>query len=288
MREDPIVFQDWDIGLLLPRIHSQYSAFNLFLSLFIALISGGLGFYFRLDFLFLLSVFYAIISLLAEGLMIRIEASSLSRASFYVITLFFGVLTLDSLFSVTLPNTKRIFVSIFILVVTFLIALKGMILLINEQLGRMIGQVLIPKNENSRKKLDEQIKLFKNTEFCFPTPHETKKTTVQLLKYYLRYFVLGFLITIPLIIGGVTNSEVMFGSNLGILRIAIGIGISILIFLFLFVPISFSILFLVDKAKDFWSRLVKRFRSLGNSKMKHKDQPYSEDSSVSPQNLLPR
>ncbi len=288
MREDPIVFQDWDIGLLLPKIHSRYGTFNLITSLLIALISGALGFYLRLDFLFLLSVFYAIISLLAEGLMTRIESSSLARVSFFVITLFFGVLTMDSLFSISMPNVKRILVSFSILGITFLIAIKGMILLVDEQLNEMVGQVLIPRNANSKKKLVEQIHLYENTQFRFRTPEETRETTIHLLKYYLRFFLLGFALTIPLIIGGITNSEAMYEANLGPFRIAIGIGVSVLIFLFLFVPISFTILFMLDKAQGFWNKLAERIRSRANSQTSEKDKLDTEVPSVPLGDLSPR
>ncbi|MHA2030345.1 MAG: hypothetical protein ACW99A_13230 [Candidatus Kariarchaeaceae archaeon] len=190
MRDDPIVYEDWDVGFSTYFKPQSTKYFDLILSFTIGMINITVGWYYQFSFLLFLWTFILIIVILFEGMFDQRNRSAWDRS-----IVFLAMVAIHFISSSQLELLSRFeSAPLYHLVIGVLLALKLLLIPITESTLTLAENILVPRNTQVTDFLNEQVKRLQSTDYQLESQSEFDLSLKKLQKMILSPFAISLLV----------------------------------------------------------------------------------------------
>lgn len=189
MRDDPIVYEDWEVGFSTYYKPQSTRYFDLALSFMIGIINLFVGWNNKFSFLLFLWTFILIILFLYEGIFDQKNRSAWDRSIVFVALVVIHFVSSSQLNILSRFETARFYH----LVIGSLLALKLILIPITESSLSLAENILVPRNKHTIDFLNEQVKRLQSTDYQLETQAGFDQSLKKLQKMILAPFSISLL-----------------------------------------------------------------------------------------------
>jgi len=258
MREDPIVYEDWQPSFAKRKNFRSLQYADGSLSLFYLLIILITAIQYKNAILIISSSLVTISYFFFEFV-----ASQYNRAVFYRIAAVIGLIVIRVLFPINPYPLTAIQIEV---VFGFLIVLKIALIPVLEVLNESYGEILIPRTKKVQDKLDYQLKVLSVTDFSIDLEVQNKIRLELLGKLLLQFVPAGLIMLVIVLVQDTIDNEFLRYFKLSFLLLIIFV--SLLLQSVLFGPQLIKIL-REEGLKTYLFNLFKKINFLRRKKVKN-------------------
>lgn len=187
MRDDPIVYEDWEVGFSSYYNPQSTKYLDLIISILISLVNFYIGWYYEISFIIFMWTFIIIIVIVFEGLFDQKNRSSWDKA-----LVFLGLVTTHFISSSQLSILNRFDrMPSYHLTIGILLGLKLILIPITESKLSLSENILIPRNKAISDFLNDQVKRLESTEYQLDTKVEFETSLNKLQQMILYPFIIS-------------------------------------------------------------------------------------------------
>lgn len=192
MRDDPIVYEDWEVGFSSYFKPQLTKYFDLLLSLIIGITNIIVGWYYKFSFLLFLWTFALIIVVLFEGLFDQRNRSAWDRSVVFVAMVAIHFVSSSQVTVLSRFETAPIYH----LTIGVLLAIKLLLIPITESTLTLAENILVPRNKEVTTYLNEQVKRLQSTDYQLETQAEFDLSLKKLQRMILSPIFVSLLVIV--------------------------------------------------------------------------------------------
>lgn len=190
MRDDPIVYEDWEVGFSTYFKTQSTRYYDLALSFIIGTINLIVGWYNKFSFLLFLWTFILIVLVLYEGIFDQKNRSAWDRSLVFIAMVVIHFVSSSQLEVLSRFETAPLYH----LVIGSLLALKLILIPITESSLSLAENILVPRNKQTIDFLNEQVKRLQSTDYQLETQAGFDLSLKKLQKMILAPFSVSLLV----------------------------------------------------------------------------------------------